>query len=136
MIGNPKLASWTMALDSSMAVSFGLTSYVSGIGMPVRIVTCSRPSEPRRALNQLILGWERNDRPWFEASLGPHARASFQLLLQGKTWARMREELWRGKSDDNVAVGYRFKDAGRWSDPEEPLDEKRLQEDFPTNYES
>jgi hypothetical protein len=112
MIGNPKLDFLQVALDQSAALSLDLTSYVSSVREPLPTLHCSRSGEPRDALDQLILGWERNDRGWLEASLGPAARAALKSLLMGRTWSMMRAALWRGKSD-GVAVGYRFDTAGR-----------------------
>jgi hypothetical protein len=36
----------------------------------------------------------------------------------------MRAELWPGKSGGGVAVGYRFEVPGRWSEPDDTLEEK------------
>jgi hypothetical protein len=36
----------------------------------------------------------------------------------------MRAELWQGKSGGGVAVGYRFEVPGRWSEPEETLEQE------------
>jgi len=124
MMDNPRLYFLRLELDSSMALSLGLTSYVSGSRAPMRIFHCNRVQEPRDTLDQLILAWVRNDRPWLEASLGPNARAALQSFLKGKTWATMRKQLWHGRSDGAVAVAYRFDIKGTWSEPGETLEEK------------
>lgn len=123
MIGKPELAFLQNGLDNSLALSLGLTSYVSASQVPMRISRCRR-DEPRDALDQLILAWERNDRPWLEAILGPSARAALNTLLKGRTWEGMRAELWHGDSSADVAVGYRFEVPGPWSEPEETLDDR------------
>ena len=77
MIGIPQLAALQGGLDVSIALSLGLTSYVSGsrgiIGEP--IFSCA-PEEPRDALDRLALAWELGDRRAFEEKLGPHAKAA------------------------------------------------------------
>jgi hypothetical protein len=129
MIGNPKLDFLQVALDQSAALSLDLTSYVSRVREPLPTLRCSRGGEPRDALDQLILGWERNDRGWLEASLGPAARGALGSLLAGRTWSVMRAALWRGKSD-GVAVGYRFDTPGRWAEPDETLEQERVYENI------
>ena len=125
MMTIPNLGFLRLNLDYSMALSFNLTSYVSGFRKPEKVFHCHRHEEPRDTLNQLILAWERNDRPLLEASLGPNARAALESTLRGKTWARLRSDLWSGKSGDQVAVGYRFDISGAWSEPDETLDPDR-----------
>src|SRR5579872_3001448 len=61
-----------LAVDDALALSFGLTSYVSSFLPLVPIIHC-RPPQPRDALDRLILGWETDNRPWLETSLGPHS---------------------------------------------------------------
>jgi hypothetical protein len=85
---------------------------------------CDRGDEPRDALDALIQAWETDDRLSLEASLGPSAGSALEQLLRGRTWAAMRSELWAGRSDRNVEVGYRFDAAGRWSEPDETLEER------------
>jgi len=124
MIGNPKFSFLGLALDSAIALSLGMTSYVSSLEAASPIIDCGGPGEPRRALNQLILGWEKNDRRWFEGSLGPRARASLRALLNGRTWGDIRKRLWDVRSSRGVAVGYQFEIAGRWSEPDETLEDR------------
>src|SRR6202040_607136 len=124
MLANPKLEFLQVALDQSSAVSLGITSYVSGIREPLPTLHCDRADEPRDALDQLILAWERDDRPSLEASLGPAARAALRSLLAGRTWSVMRATLWHGKTNSD-AVGYRFDTPGRWAEPDETLEEER-----------
>ena len=116
-------------LDSAIALSLALTSYVSNSRLPIRNISCTRGPEPRDAVDQLILGWERNDRSWLERSLGPRARTALKALLQGKTWAAMRSELWSAKPDDRVAVGYRFNIPGHWSEPAHTLEQQPASRD-------
>ena len=140
----PDLADLRGGLDSSIAASLGLTSYVSGVrepmdgfhsvldfslaaslGLssdgstlgPMPVVRCG-PQEPRDALDEVILAWERNDRRWLEKNLGPRAKAVLNSMLKGKAWADLRTELWPGTSDrDDVALGYRLKIPGLWAEP-------------------
>jgi hypothetical protein len=129
MIGSPNLAFLQIDLDRAVALSLAMTSYVSGSRVPVRIFHCSRAEEPRDALDQLILAWERNDRPWLEASLGSRAKAALHSLLVGRTWKDLRTELWHGQSDHRVAMGYRFETSGPWAEPEDALNGERHHQD-------
>jgi hypothetical protein len=90
--------------------------------MLAEVVDCSRSREPRNALDQLILAWERGDRRWFEATLGQRARGALRTLLKRRSWPKMRTEIWRIRPGERVAVGYRFKEAGRWGEPRETLE--------------
>jgi hypothetical protein len=105
-------------LDDALALSLGLTSYVSTSRTLGSTIHCMRneygPFDP---LNLLILAWEQDNQSSFESSLGPAARASLDALLNRQTWADVRSELWRGKAAERSAVGYTFKGAGRWSSP-------------------
>ena len=132
----PRFGFVAVDLGYSIALSLGLTSYVSSLVRPLPIVHCGRLEESRYALDQLILGWERDDRPWLEASLGPNARDGLKTLLAGRTWGAMRATLWHGKSEV-VATGYRFDAPGGWSDPPEALGAESEHRDVshPTNPE-
>ena len=123
MISDPKLTNIGLNFDAAAALSLGLTSYVTVSRLPIRSFHCRRGAEPRDALDQLILGWERNDRQWLEASLGPNAKAALELMLKNRTWTAMRADLLRSKVDDALAIGYQFEGSGRWATPEETLEE-------------
>jgi len=123
LIGNSGLDFLRMYLDQAVALSLGLTSYVSRLTPPIARLLC-RAEEPRDTLDQVILAWERNDREKLEQRLGPNASAALSTLLRGRTWADMRAQLWPVKSGEAVAVGYRFETTGRWSEPEETLDDQ------------
>jgi len=127
MASNSNFSAFQYTLDNSIALSLGLTSYVSPFRVPTRTFRC-RAQEPRDALDQLIVAWERNDRPWLSASLGPAAKAALKRLLKRKSWGAMRAELWHGKSGNGDAIGYRFETSGPWSEPEETLDEALARE--------
>jgi len=112
-------------LDDAIALSLCLTSYVSDSRSGIRRFRCARSPEPRDALDQLILAWEKNDRSMLDASLSPRARGALTALLKASTWEAMRSEHWRGKSGDALAVGYRFGISGRWAEPDETLEQER-----------
>jgi len=122
MAADPKFAFLSLGLDSAIALEQSITSHVSESQTLANVLDCIRPQEPRDALNQLILAWERGDRLWFEASLGPQAKDSLKALLKGKTWVKMRASFWKNRPSSSVALGYRFNDAGRWGEPRETLD--------------
>jgi hypothetical protein len=84
---------------------------VSAVRAPIKTFDCDR-DKPQDILDQLILAWERDDRTWLEQQLGPNAAAALDSLLNGRTWADMRGQLWPGNSNPGAAVGYRFQGAG------------------------
>jgi len=116
-------------LDSAIASSFGLTSYVSAVRTPVKTFDCDG-DRPQDVLDQLILAWERDDRAWLEQRLGPDAATALGSLLYGRTWADMRGQLWGARSDPDTAVGYRFQDADVRS-ALQPADRASVQERVP-----
>jgi len=116
MYSNPESFSFQLSLDDALALSFGLTSYVSSFRPSVRVFCHS--AGPVAALDQLVLAWEKGDRRWLEACLGPHAKAALNSLMEGRTWAAMRAELWHGPPSGEVAVGYRFEIRAGWAEPE------------------
>jgi hypothetical protein len=132
MAGLPRVRYFAQALDQSMALAFGFTSYVSSWRkmscecegrfsvdcnacspeqqrpFSLYLVCSSHPPDPRiRPLDELILTWERGNRVLLKANLGPRAKASLDQLLAGKTWAQLHGEFW-GKHTGDVAVGYTF----------------------------
>ena len=121
MMGNPKLEFLQHALANCVSVALGLTSYVDSSSLLPDIMC--RNQEPRDALNQVILAWERSDRPRLQSNLGPDAKTALKLLLKKKSWAALRAELTHGKPDGIVAVGYRFSGSGRWFEPEGTVEE-------------
>jgi hypothetical protein len=112
MLDDRKLAYLESAVDVTIALSFGLTSYRSlrswtpGVG-PKPYGICG-PAEPWVALSQLIDAWVGNSRPLLEASLGPAARAALRSLLARRTWAELRAGRWRNSPMRSVGIGYRF----------------------------
>jgi hypothetical protein len=121
MMGNPRLRFLRAELDRSIAASLALTSYVSADRMPARVFHCGRSDEPRDALDLLILAWERHDRLWLDASLGPHGKAVLGMLTEGQDQGRRRARLWLGTTGGVVGVGYRLEMPGVWSQAEDLL---------------
>ena len=121
MFSNPQLTLFRSALEHAMALSLGITSYVSDSGELTEMASCSGMFGPKNLLDQLILAWEKNDRHWVEASLGPSAKNALSSMLKNTTWPDLRAKLWRGKFGD-VAVGYAFMTQGWWLGPDEPTE--------------
>ncbi len=94
------------------------------------MLICRRP-EPKDALDEFLLALEHGDRSELEASIGPQARTSLDLALVGKSWEAVRQELWHAAPGAQGAVGYLFDIRGRWSEPEETLEESRNDGDDP-----
>jgi len=128
LLSNPRFAFLQLDLDRSIAISLGLTSYVSGSRAPELTKMCSPVLEPRDVLDQLILAWVTNDLQRLDATLGPSAKAAL------KSSGGMRAQRWNSKTSDGPAVGYRFEDPGWWSAPEE-APEIRLDGRNPVNPE-
>jgi hypothetical protein len=123
MTKNAKLASHRRNLDYAFALSFHLTSYVSGHSERAASSFCRR-QEPKDALDTLIVSLERNDLPRLESVLGPEARRALDHALQTRSWEAVRQEIWQSRPGVHNAVGYRFDIRGPWSEPEETLGEK------------
>jgi hypothetical protein len=113
-----------------MALSLGLTSYVSSGREGGRLIICRR-QEPKDALDELLLALERSDRSELESSLGPDARKALDRLLEDKSWEAVHRQLWPAVPTGQSAVGYHFDIRGRWSEPEETLEENRNDGDDP-----
>lgn len=138
MCGDPNFSELSIGVDSSTALSLGLTSYVSrwseavdeGCGISDR-----RYPDPRYPMHNLILAWEKGDRAMLEGTIGPNGRAALDSLLKGKTWDAMRTRLWHAKNSDKVAVGYRFDIRGPWAEPFEMLEDQNslVGVDYPEN---
>jgi hypothetical protein len=105
-----------LVIDQATAVALSLTSYVTDSEPSVPVIRCLG-QQPRDALNQLILGWEKNDRDWMEGSLGPSSTAALNILIKGRSWERFRSEFWQAKSRGAGSVGYRFTVPNKWSEP-------------------
>ena len=134
MSADPKLADAGIDFDGSIALSLGITSYVSSNRGPMNLVFLCRAQEPRDTMDQFILGWEKGDPKLFEGTLGPNSRGFLTSLAANKTWEQLRREYLGPQSGGKIAVGYQFEIPGRWSEPEETLEEKRT--DFPYNYQN
>ncbi len=93
--------------SDAMALALGLTSYVPDTRSLTRVFHCWG-QQPRDALNQLTLAWEKGDEQWLEDSLGPGAIAALKSLRKERSWEALRAELWSAKSSDHKAVGYRW----------------------------
>jgi hypothetical protein len=130
MIRSPKLDSLHISLDRAIALSLGLTSYVSSGREGGPMFICRRP-EPKDALDEFLLALERGDRSELESSIGPQAGLALDRLLNGRSWEALRQELWHAPPGAQGAVGYLFDIRGRWSEPEETLEENRNGGDDP-----
>jgi hypothetical protein len=115
-------------LDDSIALSLSLTSYVSDSRPLVRSIRCTRAPEPRDALDQVILGWQRDHRAWLEGALSPSGKSALKKLLEQRSWSEMRTDIWHAGAAGGIAVGYRFNVPGPWSEPVETLDDESASE--------
>jgi hypothetical protein len=122
MATNPKLRNARRSLDDALALSLGLTSYVSGMGYPSPSLVCGRDL-PRDALDKLVVSLEHGDLAKLQETLGPEARNALDQALHARSWETIRQEIWRPRPGVDHAVGYRFEIQGPWSEPEETLEQ-------------
>lgn len=130
MTKNPKLADTRRSLDDALALSLGLTSYVSDMGGKSRPVIC-RAQLPRDALDELLVSLGTGDFAGLQKSLGPEARQALDRELQARSWETMRQDIWHLRPGVDYAVGYRFEIPGPLSEPEETLEQPRLEYPMP-----
>lgn len=123
---NPTLANARRSLDDALALSLGLTSYVSVMGGPSPSMVC-RFQLPRDALDKLAVSLWLGDLAELQKILGPKAREALDQALQARSWDTLRPDIWHLGTGVDDAVGYRFEIMGQWSEPEETLRQPRLE---------
>ena len=112
-----KLRLLIFGLDSAIALEQSITSHVSSARYLDRSWDCFHPSEPRVALDLLVLAWMRGDRHRFEEALGPRAKRSLGALLGVSTWGELWNRYWIRPPGRHSAVGYKFVNAAKWGEP-------------------
>jgi hypothetical protein len=160
MIGKPLLREYAVSLDQSLALSLGLTSYVSAFRkrrehqcmdgpsggvvlrskpckpasseVPIETIRCTRGEEPRDALDKLILAWETGDQLLMGWSLGPQAKSTLDQLRMGTIKSMPARS--RSLNSRPLSIGYRLSVAGRWAEPDENLVQKRPFGNLEGNY--
>ena len=120
-----KLAALSFGLDSAIALEQSITSHVTSSRSLGESWDCFHPSEPRNALNGLVLAWMRGNRRWFEAMLGPQAKRSLNALLREYTWEELCAAYWKRDPGRHSAIGYQFINAARWGEPWVTLEAER-----------
>jgi len=121
MIADPRLVNLQVDLDRALAVSFGVTSYISSARKWGPGDLCRRP-EPRDALDELITAIEQGDFSRLQRALGPAAIAALRQTQGERSWEDFRRAVWRIPPSGQSAVGYLFDIRGRWSEPEQVLE--------------
>jgi hypothetical protein len=124
MAQNPKLTDERRTFDDALALSLGLTSYVSGWGGSPLSLGCRREL-PRDALDGLVVSLALGDLVGLQRTLGPEAREALDRGLQTRSWEIIRQQMWRPRPGRHDAVGYRLEIQGPWSEPEETLEQPR-----------
>jgi hypothetical protein len=119
MIAKARIPSVQLNLDNAVAISLGLTSYVSHtratVMRPHSIPTNScRQLQSLDTLNAFLLSWEVGDRAVFGSTLTPRGRASLETLLHERSWGQMRAAFWHAGSE--ASIGYKFENALRVSE--------------------
>ena len=122
--GDPNLESTAAHVDDSVALAFGLTSYVSAfraieeskidqLGLPT--VHCNRGGQPKDTLDRFVLAWEMSDRKLLAETLGRNVKSSLDRMPIG---------IWGSPPlDPSAAIGYRLLIEGAWPEPDETLQE-------------
>lgn len=95
-------------VDHALAISLGITSYVSDTRMPSRELSCLGDGGPRVALDRVIVGWLKADRSWLETALGSKSKAALSRLLGDEPWESFHARQMHG-APGALAVGYRLK---------------------------
>jgi hypothetical protein len=122
--GNPNQFSTAAYVDDAVALTFGLTSYLSAfraieesnidqLGLPK--IHCDRGHQPKDILDRFVLAWEVRNRKLLGETLGRDAKYSLDQMPIGI--------LGGVPLDPSAAIGYRFMIEGAWSEPEETLQE-------------
>ena len=121
MAENPRLASFTLALDEALAISFGLTSYVSSTRAPLKVFNCRRTEDPRDAMDRLLLGLLRGDLALVDAAVTERTAALVNPMVRDRTLIAFGGQSGNGSTGAHLALGYRFEVAGPWGKPDELL---------------
>jgi hypothetical protein len=100
-------------LDGAIAVALGLTSYLSIAHPSLRVLVECQGQQPRDALDQMVVAWERGDLLWFETGLGETAARA--VAVNDEDWQAFRRTFWRDAP--NAAIGYKFQVPGNLSEP-------------------
>jgi len=130
MIADPKLVPLQVSLDEALAISIGLTSYLSSNRKYTRGDVCRR-AEPRDPLDELIAALQQGDLSRLAPVLGPSATAAFGRMQGDKSGTDFRRQIWHVPPEGESAVGYLFEVRGRWSEPEVVLEgPSRISRDY------
>lgn len=121
MMADPKLIDLQVALDRALAVSFGVTSYISAARKYGPGDLCRR-AEPRDALDELIAAFEQGDLSRLQPILAPAATTGLRQTQGDRSWGDFHHEIWPFPPKGQSAVGYLFEVNGRWSEPEQVLE--------------
>jgi hypothetical protein len=125
MISNPNLGFLRADLDAAAALALGSTSYVDSLRRP-GVVIC-RHSEPRDALDEVVLAWQDDDQARLYAALGSEAKNALENAVSRTSWENLRAAFPRRRlGDAPVAVAYKFEASEAWAQPPESLDDHRL----------
>src|SRR6185437_8315602 len=99
MLGDRRYEFLQRSIDFAIAVAQRITGFVDSARVPVSLPDlCGNGTDPRDALDQLILGLVRDDRTALEAALALSGRRSLGLLVREKGWDQWRASLWGGVS--------------------------------------
>ncbi len=140
LIEAPNLTFLLPSFDRAAALSFGITSYVSGYSQASVQQTAywayaeHLSGGPRERMELFTHAWEE-ERLGVHA-LGPNARTAVDTFLKGRNLLEWSSELWKGRSGVAASVGYQFKGGGTWAWPAETLKGESLNENFPRASES
>lgn len=92
---------------------------------PLMNLHCDRRTEPLDGMDDFIRAFAANDQVGFDLNLGSKARAARDSLLA--------HSIKTAQPPSDFAIGYRFENAGRWSEPADTLEDERTPPENTTN---
>jgi hypothetical protein len=95
--------------ESFEASARNLTGYVSDQRPAIRAISCVRASQPRDAVDRVIVGWFQNNRRWLASGVEPGVKEADPAPAT------------RGRAATGQAIGYRFAGDHLWAVPALPF---------------
>lgn len=123
-------------LDRALAISLGITSYVSDSRSTGTTFNCTRRPEPRDALDTFILGWQLSDRNLYESSLSLKSKSSLDKLPPSRK-SLAPEGRQTNHAQSHKAIGFKFHASNSWSYAEpafEAAQPRNIDEDTITSH--
>jgi hypothetical protein len=92
--------------DTAIAMTLGITPFVSSRHATGRVFRCAGSEEPHYALDRLIAGWLQMDRDAVLSALAPETKAEFERRVPAGTWLGWAHNIWQVNPPEWTAVAY------------------------------